>query len=1092
MKGSKFNLSRIIPLVVILAIFSPLHYITAGSPGSSFDEIREEELNSGGGFEFPMDEGKGQVLHDIDSEDPFVEGPGSKFAFLGTSPSEDLHDPEWTSNTRNGFALQFFEGNRLTYPHDPMIEKEDFTFEVSIFPYNVNHERAVFSFEDSDNEINGLFIVDGKLETRWRGGKKLHEGREIEYGNWYDISVIWSPPCEEIYVNGLLIDRNVWEFFDPSISDLREINFGLLADGSGYRFPFLGIMDGISLSEKVCEPGGILGSWNFQESSPDSPFIHDRSGYNNNGIYRNPSDPSDSIELANGVYGNCLDISQSRSLMDCGHMRNITSSTGLEWSISMWLRAEGISDGKSSNNITNTFLAYSSPSSNDMDPLEIGLDGDLHMIYHLAAGVDPRIVLSGRSDFSLSPHIWNHLFISLGEIDGVWTLKLNLDGNEFFFNEVSLPGPIIIGDDENFNFTIGGSLAATPSYFTGKIDEVSIMSSSVNPFPGKNTSLYLFDSDASDRSMFMDRDLKANNIDFTSSEMRFGTGSGYLNGFSSFFYHDQPEDFLSGTFSAGMWVHPLSIDDGDVLIRISDGKGNDTLSLEIENDGSVHLSAFMMGKSIGNFFNVSSRSRIEIGRWSHVSFSCGNGEILLVLNGVVDNSTRKGLEERRILPGSGEQLLLIGAASGVTDTNHFHGYIDRMVISEHVTGPSIDTDGDGMSDSYEVMRSADSAVFDPLECNGRYAILVGNNDNRSDKNVGYASANDVRDIRYHLRSLGWADCDITVLFHSRNIMASSYGNLSYLDGGPSRSEVIDSLRRLATMSSLSDLVMFLYSGHGDQISDDDEDEDYCDFSAAGKNMSRQDEQFALSEGLDKDPHQLSDDDYTDLVMDIKAKQMIHIIISCNSGGFLEDIRQEYEESEEKPWKMYSIITACHENDVAYVKNRESSFLAQSMFDQAMMKTDRGQWDDRKAFGRVDWDPDIDVTINNMRFMEQDGGSGDLPTRMDDPPHWQRNHYTEEGYLPGFENGKKGQDFPDSVFQWGKTDRATMYVSMLDYSPSNGNGIVDLEEAFYFSVHNEYLGEGNTNPEADPHASTDLGDDPLIFDSDSDKSSKVYL
>jgi hypothetical protein len=331
-----------------------------------------------------------------------------------------------------------------------------------------------------------------------------------------------------------------------------------------------------------------------------------------------------------------------------------------------------------------------------------------------------------------------------------------------------------------------------------------------------------------------------------------------------------------------------------------------------------------------------------------------------------------------------------------------------------------------------------------------------------------------------------------VLFHENNILRSTYGNLSYVDGGPDRERVIEGFSRLGDLSTNSDLVLVFYSGHGDQLPDDNEDEDHYDFSSSGKNMSRQDEQLALSDGLDGSAFQLSDDLYAELTLRIDAKQMVHTIISCNSGGFLEDIRQGYENSEKRPWEMYTIITACHENDVAYVRDREASFLAQSLVDKAMSATDKDQYGDRKAYGRVEWDPDIDVTLNNMKFMEQDGKESDNPTKMDDPPHWQRNHYTEDGYIPGYENGMEGQDFPDLEYQWGVTDRAPMYVSKLDYSPSNMNGIVDLEEAFYFSVHNEYLGEGPMNPESDPDLSTALGDDPLIYDSESDTLHRTYF
>ena len=172
--------------------------------------------------------------------------------------------------------------------------------------------------------------------------------------------------------------------------------------------------------------------------------------------------------------------------------------------------------------------------------------------------------------------------------------------------------------------------------------------------------------------------------------------------------------------------------------------------------------------------------------------------------------------------------------------------------------------------------------------------------------------------------------------------------------------------------------------------------------------------------------------------------------------------------------------------------RVNSFFGASMINKAIRGTDEDDWSDRAAYGRTSWDPDVDITLSNMMFIEQDGTLSDGPTRIDTPAHWQRNHYTEQGYQPGFANGMNGQDFPDFQFDWGATDQCTRWVSRLDYDPSDRNGIIDIEEAFYFAAHNEYLGEGEVNPETDADKTTDLGDDPLIYDSHDEVSSKTYL
>jgi hypothetical protein len=286
-------------------------------------------------------------------------------------------------------------------------------------------------------------------------------------------------------------------------------------------------------------------------------------------------------------------------------------------------------------------------------------------------------------------------------------------------------------------------------------------------------------------------------------------------------------------------------------------------------------------------------------------------------------------------------------------------------------------------------------------------------------------------------------------------------------------------------------VIFYYSGHGDQGQDLDGDEDHFDFTTHEKTI-RLDERLALKDGIDSTSNEMTDDELSGLTCGIEARQMVFLLVSCNSGGFLEDIQQTYEKTKPRPWASYMILVPAHENDVAFLKNKFATFFSQSIVNKALRRVDPDDWSDRESFGRVSWDPDNDVLLCNMKFIESDGSDADLPTKADVPPHWQRNHYTEEGYQPGWQSTDEGQDFPDQLYGWGEYDNCTRWVSILDYSPSNGDGIIDLEEAFYHSTHNEFMGEGTLNPEADPNMLTEMGDDPLIYDSDPYPDMKVLF
>ena len=234
-----------------------------------------------------------------------------------------------------------------------------------------------------------------------------------------------------------------------------------------------------------------------------------------------------------------------------------------------------------------------------------------------------------------------------------------------------------------------------------------------------------------------------------------------------------------------------------------------------------------------------------------------------------------------------------------------------------------------------------------------------------------------------------------------------------------------------------------------------------------------------------------------------VNQSPHFIESCNSGGFFRDLRLGYETTNPKPWNNYVIITPCHENDDAWIippissTNGWKSFFVDSVVNMALRGVlIKDQYDNnyRLSYGRVDWNPDENCTYNNLAYMETYAKDNDPHTKADDPPHWQRNHYTETGYQPNDEDN--GQDFPDgNLTRWqsGVRDYCVKYVSVVDYDVSDENGIVDLEEAFYFSVHNEYLAYATNNPELmNSGVVTHEGDDPLIYDSSPDSENKVYF
>ena len=152
--------------------------------------------------------------------------------------------------------------------------------------------------------------------------------------------------------------------------------------------------------------------------------------------------------------------------------------------------------------------------------------------------------------------------------------------------------------------------------------------------------------------------------------------------------------------------------------------------------------------------------------WNHVAmtYTKSSKTIELYVNGECVSDTYEYCNANGIY--SSDSDLTIGAnlhsGSGLF---YFLGKIDNVIINSHIRTFNEDTDGDCMTDSYEIIRSRFSDQYNPLEYNGRYALLVA--PVREDDEIQYKY--DITQMRYYLIANGWCDCDIIFLTCESNI-----------------------------------------------------------------------------------------------------------------------------------------------------------------------------------------------------------------------------------------------------------------------------------------------------------------------------------
>ena len=1078
--------------VLLLVILVSLLVVPRYLPPFS-DEASGVSINDNIVFKLDIDEGEGQYLYD--NSEPEFHSSNDRM-ILGATAEADTHDPMWSANTLYGYCL-YFDGidDYVISEEVYEVEATDFTVDIWIQPGDIEDDRyyVIFGSFDEAGNYRGIGLHGHYLYTRWGAGEDMQNEYNfyISSHNTTRLTYCYSYTNnkESIYLNGMFIDEKDWGEIH-CVSLYGNIVIGGVPDIDDHR-SFAGYVSYVSLILILLYNGALSPEifWNFQEGHGNIIYDRARSCVNED------MTKGEGCVWTGGVFdGRALmfNSNQPSSYTYANVSRSYYPPE--KWTISMWIWPT------SSHSMT--FFSHhgnslgGNPSDNN---LELGLDSNLRVTFKLVINKNGSAnTTTGNTSGTLTTSGWQHLDF----VFDVNTLKIyinyqldstfSMGGPLYrFYDPLQCPFEIVSLGWKEFNAPIAG----IPN-FDGRIDDLWIRPYAMN-VEKRTVAYYKFDGDANDDWILSNNNLANQGVTFVDDPAKYFDKSASFDG-ASYLYLTNPPTALRPTdaITLQVWVYPTSeTESGDVILwmKYDDTKPSYALTINDEDSSIIDFHLTVSGTQQ----TLSSRTSIPKERWSHVSATYDGSYMRIYINGKLDNY--------KSISGQiqySDSILSVGAKHGGGGyTSYFEGYLDELKISDYARNLHEDDDGDGMLEQYELMRSVYSKQYNPNEFNGRYAILIGNNDDTTDINTRIAAVMDVLNTTWYLKSVGWFDCDISLLYYKTQYTPQFLYGLDPRDNDPTHDNVLNAIYELQNRSITVDTVFIMYVGHGVELNDNNNDEDYNDYnSATGLWNIKFDEGFDVSNSLDGVSNPIRDDLYASATLRIKCRQFIHFIEACNSGGFFEDIRQGYDAaSSPKPWREYIIITPVHEaNDNAEVivigNEGVKTYFVESVVDMALRGVMIGNQyctGLREQCGRRDWDPDRDCTYNNIAYMETDADSEDPHTKGDDY-RWQRNHYTEVGYQPG--NSEKGQDFQDSGGgQWGSGtgDTCTKFVSYVNYDVSDKNGIVDLEEAFYFAAHNEYLGGTLASDNAEPMP-PDLGDDPLIYDSSPNPENKVYF
>lgn len=615
----------------------------------------------------------------------------------------------------------------------------------------------------SNRNHYGLYIQNGYLffDSGYMNHDCISSMTTLETNKWIQVAVSRTNPDFQyvMYIDGQQVPYTLHYLAMPDYST-RNTTVGCSDSlGDGYTYFFNGIIDELRVYNDVITPNGGMGrrvlDMAFEENNGN--ITYDRSGMNLQGTINGASWDT------NGTYGSrCLDFDGTDDcLIVCAtNILNFQSLT-----IEAWIYWQGCN----SNHDNNTIIAQ-------QQHFWFYIDNDGFLCFDsVSGGINQPI----RSIHSIPMNAWTKVAIIRSEVHSNnprSVVQLFINGKYEHYGNPSL------SIDSLWDTYIGcWGTTQMGHYFNGKIDNVQIYNS-MNDV-GCEVLRYQFetgnDDETKDESPYQNEGILVNGatkLEYHNyTYMRYGSCLKLNNSESENQYVYIPSspalpaqglDYLNYyTIEARIKWHP-KIDNnsiqtvmfhwGDFWLYLD---GNDTEKALCFINGDTSPQAIL-----------SSTHGIPTNIWTYVAVTVSpspNPNLMtgrIYINGILDSIGVVNVSSLF----SYNTPTYIGCRwpyEGQNPVFLFNGYMDDVIISNYAKTFHEDTDGDGMTDQYEIVRSVDSKEYNFLEYNGRYAILCAPVRVNIENQFKY----DITQMRYYLIANGWSDCDIIFLTCRDNI-----------------------------------------------------------------------------------------------------------------------------------------------------------------------------------------------------------------------------------------------------------------------------------------------------------------------------------
>jgi hypothetical protein len=613
----------------------------------------------------------------------------------------------------------------------------------------------------SNRNHYGLYIQNGYLifDSGFINYDCIISGTTLEANKWTQVAVSRTNPVFQyiMYINGQQTSFTSNFPAQPDYST-RNTTIGCsFIPSDGYAHFFNGIIDELKIHNDVIAPTDGMGRRIFDVAFEENNgnIAYDRSGMNLQGTINGASWD------INGTYGSrCLDFDGTDDfLIVCAtNILNIQSLT-----IEAWIYWQGCN----SNQDNNTIVAQ-------QQHFWFYIDNNGFLCFDSVSGGVNQLI---RSVNSVSINAWTKVAVIRSEVrsnNPRSLVQIFINGKYEQYGNPSL------SIDSLWDTYIGcWGTTQMGHYFNGKIDNVQIYNSMNNV--GCEVLRYQFetgnDNEAKDESPYQNDGILMNGATklgyYNCTYLRYGSCLKINNseGENQYVYIPsspsvpaQGLDYLNYyTIEARIKWEPNNNSIQTIMYHWGD------FWLYLDGNNTEKALCLINGDDLPQAISSSTHG-ISAHIWTYIAVTIGYNTNLnwmtckIYINGILDSI---GIVNKSSLQNY-NMPTYIGCKwpyDGQNPVYLFNGYMDDIVVSNYAKTFHEDTDGDGMTDQYEIVRSVDSKEYNYLEYNGRYAILCAPVRSNIENQFKY----DITQMRYYLIANGWSDCDIIFLTCRDNI-----------------------------------------------------------------------------------------------------------------------------------------------------------------------------------------------------------------------------------------------------------------------------------------------------------------------------------